>query len=73
MAYKEISKYSLTYSDHPAVWVTLIGENYSHLILPAPSDAVFVADMLRNEKPVYYDPDRKVLSTHSEEVGEEET
>jgi hypothetical protein len=73
MAYKEITNYSLTYQNRPVVWVTVQGESSPHMIIPAPNDAVFVADMLRNERPVYYDPDRQVLSTWSEEVGEEET
>jgi len=32
-----------------------------------------VADLLRNEKPVYGDHTRAMVTTQSEEVGEEET
>lgn len=43
---------------------------------PPPSDAVYLADMLRNEKPVYYVESaagRKWLTTAAEAIGEEET
>jgi hypothetical protein len=33
------------------------------------SDATFLADVLRNEKPVYFDPDTGVISTSNEPVG----
>ena len=76
MAYKEIGSYALVYHDRPAVYVRLIGESLSRLILPAPSDAVFVTDMLRNEKPVYFSwsPESQSirLSTNKEPVGEQE-
>lgn len=43
---------------------------------PPQENAVYIADMLRNEKPVYYVENsggRKWLTTSSEEIGEEET
>ena len=73
MAYKEVIEHYLTYRDRPVVWVRVQGEKIVHMIVPDPSSAVFVTDMLRNEKPVYYDPVEKTLSTSAEEVGEEET
>ena len=73
MAYREVTGYHLTYQNRPVVWVQVQGEGFLHLITPSPNDAVFVTDMLRNEKPVFYDADRNVLSTTAEEVGEEET
>lgn len=73
MAYKEVIEYHLTYQSRPIVWVRVQGENILHQIIPSAGDGVFVADMLRNEKPMFYDADRKVLSTNAEEVGEEES
>ncbi|HKI89959.1 MAG TPA: hypothetical protein VKA38_13095 [Draconibacterium sp.] len=42
---------------------------------PAKEDVVYLADMLRNEKPIYYveTTGRKWITTSSEEIGEEET
>ena len=42
---------------------------------PPKEDAVYLADMLRNEKPIYYveSSGRKWITTSSEEIGEEET
>jgi len=42
---------------------------------PPKEDAVYLADMLRNEKPIYYveTSGRKWITTSSEEIGEEET
>lgn len=42
---------------------------------PPKEDAVYIADMLRNEKPVYLvkTSSRKWLTTSSEQIGEEET
>jgi hypothetical protein len=39
---------------------------------PPKECAVYVADMLRNEKPVYWVPDGGYLTTSVEPVGEEE-
>jgi hypothetical protein len=70
--WQEVAEYGLMYQNGPVVWVTLIGGT-KHRIAPDSNDAVFVADMLRNEKPIFYDPDVNVLSTSSNErVGEEE-
>lgn len=42
---------------------------------PPKEDAVFLADLFRNEKPLYYveTESNKWITTTSEEVGEEET
>jgi len=42
---------------------------------PPKEDAVYLADLLRNEKPVYYveRDEGKWLTTTAEEVGEEES
>jgi hypothetical protein len=42
-----------------------------HFPLPA-ADARFLADMLRNESPVYYDPATGALASGKEVVGEGE-
>jgi hypothetical protein len=42
-----------------------------HFPLPA-ADALFVADLLRNEGPVYYDPATGALASGKENVGEGE-
>jgi hypothetical protein len=40
---------------------------------PPARNAVYIADMLRNEKPIYWVPDGDYLTTSGEVVGEEET
>lgn len=42
-----------------------------HLTVTA-ADAMYLADMLRNEKPVYFDPASGALATGHEAVGEGE-
>ncbi len=42
-----------------------------HLAIPA-SDALFLADLLRNEGPVYYDPKSGALASGKEAIGEGE-
>ena len=44
------------------------GDNVN-LRLENPAEFAAVSDMLRNEKPVYYDSDRKFLHTSPEPVG----
>ncbi|NNE67111.1 MAG: hypothetical protein HKN33_11155 [Pyrinomonadaceae bacterium] len=43
-----------------------------HIYVPA-DQASFVADLFRNEKPVYYFTSDKIFGTGPEIVGEEET
>ena len=43
---------------------------------PPKEDAVYLADMLRNEKPVYYvesSSGKKGITTSAEQIGEEES
>jgi hypothetical protein len=42
-----------------------------HFPLP-PQDALFIADMLRNEGPVYFEPSSGALASGKEEIGEGE-
>jgi len=72
MAYKEIANYYLSYQNKPIIWIRLANELRVQATSVPASDAVFVADMLRYEKPVFYDPDLKQFSTSSEVVGEQE-
>jgi hypothetical protein len=39
---------------------------------PPKENAVYIADMLRNEKPVYWVPEGGYITTSTEVVGEEE-
>lgn len=40
---------------------------------PPAENAVYIADMLRNEKPIYWIPDGNYFTTLGEVVGEEES
>ena len=73
MAYKEIVKYSLTYQSGPHLFVQLAGETFMRLFPIGTNDGVYVGDLLRNEKPMFCDYERKILSTGNEDVGEEES
>ena len=44
-----------------------------HEIPHNPEDVLYIVDMLRNEKPLYYDTVTKFLTTSREEPGEEES
>jgi len=74
MAWLEVTHYGLQYNANgAAIFVRVQGSNIWNLILVKPELAVFVADMLRNEKPMYYDPVNGALGTSAfEPVGEEE-
>jgi len=39
---------------------------------PPKENAVYIADLLRNEKPVYWVPDKSYVTTSQEVVGEAE-
>ena len=73
MAYKKVEAYYLTFQGKPKVWVRIQGDSALHIVTESSTDALFVTDMLRNEKPVHFDPDHKTLSTSAEIVGEEES
>jgi hypothetical protein len=42
-----------------------------HFLIPA-NEAPFLVDLLRNEKPVYFDPESGAIATGKETVGEGE-
>lgn len=55
-------------------YLTVYYENMGFgLRIESPQELLFLVDLLRNEKPVYFDPTTKQINTTLEEVGEEET
>ena len=81
MAIFEVKEYILRYDMKRNVpWFTLSykkadGEYGRTSYYPPAGDAVFISDMLRNEKPIYYveSENRRYVTTTYEEVGEEES
>jgi hypothetical protein len=81
MPVHKVENYVLRYDlggDHPWVIVHYEEDGTWHNVdlYPPASDAVYLADMLRNEKPVYYvesSTGRRWLTTSAEAIGEEET
>jgi len=74
-----VKKYRLTYNDtfHKGGITVYTEIEGSTAIRSASLDVpesllAYVADLLRNEKPVYYNRDTKHLHTGLEETGEEE-
>lgn len=75
----EIESYQLMYeidNEKPKIVLSYNNEDglprYA-IFYPSPENAIFIADLLRNEKPVYYWKKDRLISTSYEEVGEEET
>ena len=74
MAWQEITNYALSYIQGTAIiYVTTKDNSNWQEVIMKPEHAAYVADILRNEKPVFYDPDFKKISTSDELVGEAET
>ena len=80
MAVYKIENYVLRYDmTNNKPWVIFhykVGESWKNQNwFPPKEDSVFLADLLRNEKPLYYveTTTRKWITTSSEEIGEEET
>lgn len=80
MPYKTymVENYVLRYDKkNERPWVAfhykLDGQTTNESWFPPKENAVYIADMLRNEKPVYWVPDGGYLTTRGEVVGEEET
>lgn len=81
MAWIPVVSYYLRYNTtdkQPVVGIYYQGESgqgekllAQHLPVPA-QDALFLADMLRNEGPVYFDPTTGALASGKETVGEGE-
>lgn len=80
MAVHMVENYVLRYDlDENRPWVIFHykkdGNNQNVSWFPPREDAVYLADMLRNEKPVYYveTATRRWLTTHFEQIGQEES
>ena len=80
MAIYEVKEYILRYDMKRNIpWLTLSykkNDGFGRVsYYPPVGDAVFISDMLRNEKPIYYveSEHRRYLTTTYEEVGEEES
>lgn len=79
MGMRQVSKYELTFDDANEQMRIVLrflgpeGGQNSDILWPKPENATYVADMLRNEKPIYWDPEKRIISTSAEPVGEEET
>ena len=80
MAVYKIENYVLRYDmTNNKPWVIFhykVGTSWKNQNwFPPKEDAIYLADMLRNEKPIYYveTSGRKWITTSSEEIGEEET
>jgi len=82
MAWIEITTYWLTYNTkkkqcHVGIRYreggTPDGKILKKTLAVDPGTAVYLADMLRNEKPVYFDPETGAVATGREEVGDEES
>ena len=80
MAVYKIENYVLRYDiDNDKPWVIFhykVDGNWRNKNwFPPAENVVYLADMLRNEKPLYYveTSTRKWITTSSEEIGEEET
>ena len=80
MARKQVERYSAGW--HHASSAAESGDGYLYLqfadgthSIARPGDIDFknMLDLLRNETPVYYDPDGRWLSTEHEPVGEAES
>jgi hypothetical protein len=81
MAVHMVKDYVLRYDlDQNRPWLIFhykIGNQWKNASwFPPKEDAVYLADMLRNEKPVYFvesSNGMKWLTTSSEQIGEEES
>jgi len=81
MAVYNIENYVLRYDlDNKKPWVIFhykVGGSWKNKNwFPPKEDVVYLADLFRNEKPLYYvesSSGRKWITSSSEEIGEEET
>lgn len=80
MAVHKVENYVLRYDlDNTRPWIIVhykISTSWrNESFYPSAENAVYLSDMLRNEKPIYIvkTSSRTWLTTSSEEIGEEET
>ena len=72
---QKIMRYSVVYRhQNDAGMIHLIMEDGSgqHFNFHSTQEALLLLDILRNEKPVYYDYEHEIIATGFEKVGEEE-
>jgi hypothetical protein len=72
-----VEKYVLRYDQvNERPWIIFTfrigGKERKFSWFPPADNAVYISDMLRNEKPVFWSPEGKYLTTSRETVGEEE-
>jgi len=76
MAIKLINQYQAWWDsslNQGHFWFTYFDGHREHTGTVNAESFAIIIDMLRNEKPVYGDHTRALVTTQSEEVGEEET
>ena len=75
MPWRLVESYALQYNTKAQtaqVDITYSEKALKYSVTLSGSDATFLADVLRYEKPVYFDPDTSAISTSDVPVGEEE-
>jgi hypothetical protein len=74
MAWKEVKKYSVNWRpEENKGYIVVYYETYGFGIwVDSVQELSFMVDLLRNEEPIYFNPDTKQLNTSLEEVGEGE-
>ena len=75
---KNVHNYTLRYDEikkQPSIVLHYMenGRASAHVMQLTAEEALYVSDMLRNEKPVRYNRKRNLLLTGLEPTGEEET
>ena len=72
---KKIEKYALIWKvdqNEGSLHLTLKGDETAQMLIDSAAEASLVLDMLRNEAPVYADPEHNLLTTGLEPAGEGE-
>ena len=73
---KQVKSYSIFYRhlDHSGmIYLNMKDGSGQHFAFHSEQEASLILDLLRNEKPVFYDPVHEMLATGMEPVGEGET
>ncbi len=72
---KEVEKYAFFWrpeDDSGSIHLVLAGEGAADIFIDSPQEATFLLDLLRNEKPIFYNADSGQICTGLEPAGEEE-
>lgn len=72
---KKIESYKVTWrpaDDAGMIHLALAGGTASSINVDSAAEAAFLTDLLRNESPVFFDPEHELIGTGFEEVGEGE-